>query len=533
MPERRLLILGAGFGGVFAAKRLRRRLPGDVAIEIVDDNNYFVFQPLLPEVAGGSVNVADAVVPLRSLLPGVTIREATILGIDLAERRVEVQQGMRGTLHVLACDHLVIALGQTVDLRRYPGLGEHALRMKDLADAFRLRNHVIDCLEQADIAADPELKRRLLTFVVVGGGLSGVETVGEIHDMIARALTFYPRINRRSVRMLLVEYQPRILPEVADGLAEYAARRLSRRGIEVITGVGVKSASRDAIELTDGRVVDAMTVVATVGNGPSPLVESLPVDRRRGRIVADRHLRVPGYEGVWTLGDAAWVPAGRDDEAATPPTAQAAVQQAEVLAANIQAATGGGALAAFEYRRKGQLASLGGRRGVADVYGFELSGFFAWVMWRFFYLVMLPGFATKVRVAVDWMLDALFPRNLVQIQQPSPQAVRKQRFRAGDVVYERGEVAGPLYLVVEGRLRRTSPGEEEAVLETGSLFGDGALHGERLRRATVTALENSYCLALERADLELLAGHLERLGLCLAGSGLGEPASEAQRGRPG
>lgn len=513
MPERqRVLILGAGFGGVYAAKHLARLAPVQVSVEIVDDNNYFVFQPLLPEVAGGSVNAADAVTPLRFLLPRARSAEAEVVGVDFAAREVEVVQGMRRRLRRIPYDHLVLALGQVTDLGRYPGLPEHALTMKDLPDAFRLRNHVIDCLEQADIAEDAALKRCMLTFVVIGGGLSGVETIGEVDGMLRRALKFYPRIRREEVRLVLVEYLPRILPEVARPLADYAFRELQRRGVEILTGLGVRSAARESVELTDGRVIEAFTVVATIGNGPTPLVRALPLPKEKGRIVTDRFLRVPGFAGVWALGDAARIPlADAGDPLPTaPPTAQAARQEAAVLARNIRAAITGEPLEPFSYHSRGQLASLGARRGVADLFGLQVTGFLGWVLWRSVYLGLLPGWTTRVRIAVDWTLDTIFPRNLVQIQQPLPQAVRRHRFRAGDVVFRRGEVTGPLYLVLEGAVA-LDEGVSARTVGRGGHFGRGVLKGERLRRHTARALEDTVCLVFARDDLDEFATSLEGL----------------------
>ncbi|MEW5729325.1 MAG: FAD-dependent oxidoreductase [Pseudomonadota bacterium] len=512
MPAR-VLILGGGFGGMFTARALARLPAGQVTVELVDEHNYFVFQPLLPEVAAGTLNPSDAVTPFRHLLPGVKVNEARVVGIDLAARRVEVVHPARRRVRAIAFDHLVIALGTRVDLSRFPGLSEHAFLMKDLADAFALRNHVIDCLEQADTTDDFALKRRLLTFAVIGGGLSGVETMGEIEDMISRALRSYPRIRRDEVRLVLAEFRPRILPEVPARLADYSHRALGRRGVEVITGAGVKAASAEAVELADGRVVETATIIATIGNSPHPLVAELPLPRQKGRVLTDHTLRVEGREDVWAIGDCAWIPLDGDEFPATPPTAQAARQEAAVLAHNLGVATGGrGGMRRFQYRSRGQLASLGGRRGVAEIGGRQLTGWPAWVLWRAAYLGMLPGKAFKLRVGFDWLLDSLIPRNLVQIAQTRPSAVRRARFRAGDEVYRRGDWAGPVYVVESGTFERLGGGGERAVIGPGGHFGQACMRGERLRQATVRALEESSCLTVERADFDTLAACLEGLG---------------------
>src|SRR5581483_4551028 len=284
MAKKKIIVIGGGFGGVFAAKALEKRGRGKLDVELVNANNYFVFQPLLPEVAASTIHSADAVVPLRQLLRRVQMRQAEVMGIDFAAKKVIVVQGTRRIPIDLYYDELVIALGTSVDLKRFPGLPEHALTMKDLADAHRLRTHVIGCLETADVTDDPEVKQQLLTFITVGAGFSGVETIAEVRELVRRALKYYPNIKEDEVRFYLIEYAPRILPTFPADLAAYATRRLEMHGIEVLTGVGTKSATGSAVELTDGRIIPTSTIVATIGNGPHPLVASLGLDMKWGRI---------------------------------------------------------------------------------------------------------------------------------------------------------------------------------------------------------------------------------------------------------
>ena len=230
------------------------------------------------------------------------------MGIDFAEKKVIVVQGARRVPVDLHYDEIVIALGTSVDLNRFPGLPEHALTMKDLADAHRLRTHVIGCLETADVTDDPEVKQQLLTFVAVGAGFSGVETIAEVRELVRRALKYYHNIRADEIRFYLIEYANRILPTFPADLAEYATQRLTIHGIEVLTGVGTKSATGTAVELTDGRIIPTSTIVATIGNGPHPLVSTLGLDMQWGRIKTDQFMRVPGRDGVWALGDAALIP---------------------------------------------------------------------------------------------------------------------------------------------------------------------------------------------------------------------------------
>lgn len=513
MEKKKVLILGGGFGGVFAAKALERLRRGKLDVELINSNNYFVFQPLLPEVAAASIHSADAVVPLRQLLRRVQVRQAEVMGIDFAKKSVIVVQGTRRIPIDLAYDELVLALGTSVDLNRFPGLPEHALTMKDLSDAHRLRTHVIGCLETADVTDDPEVKRQLLSFVVVGAGFSGVETVAEVRELARRALKYYPNIRADEVRFYLIEYANRILPTFPADLAEYATRRLTIHGIEVLTGVGTKSATGTAVELTDGRIIPTSTIVATIGNGPHPLVSSLGLDLQWGRIKTDRFMRVPGQDGVWALGDAALIPLvespGEEPAHYATQTAQFAVREGRQLADNIIAKIEGKELKPFAYTSKGSLASLGMSKAVADVYGVKLSGTLAWLLWRGFYLSFLPGFAAKFRVGVTWLLNSVMPANIVQIQS-TPPATRYVHYRKGDRVFEPGMLIDGFYTVVKGSYRLTidnpATGEHfEKLFGPGDHFGERVLLRSALRTGLVVALEDGVLLFIAQKDFTRLA----------------------------
>jgi NADH:quinone reductase (non-electrogenic) len=506
VEKKKVLVIGGGFGGVFAAKALERQGRGKLDVELVNANNYFVFQPLLPEVAAASIHSADAVVPLRQLLRRVQIRQAEVMGIDFDEKKVIVVQGTKRIPIDLHYDELVIALGTGVDLNRFPGLPEHALTMKDLADAHRLRTHVIGCLETADVTEDPEVKRQLLTFVVVGAGFSGVETVAETRELVRRALKYYPNIRDDEVRFYLIEYANRILPTFPADLAEYATQRLQIHGIEVLTGVGTKAATGTAVELTDGRIIPTSTIVATIGNGPHRLVETLGLDLHWARIKTDRFMRVPGHDGVWALGDAALIPLvdepGEDPLLYATQTAQFAVREGRQLAGNILAKLAGKPLKPFAYTSKGSLASLGMSKAVADVYGFKLSGTLAWLLWRGFYLSFLPGFAAKFRVGVTWLINSVMPPNIVQIQS-NPPATRYVHYRKGDKVFEPGMLIDGFYTVIKGAFKLTIDNAEtgehfEKVFGPGEHFGERVLVRSALRTGLVVALEDGVLLFIEQ-----------------------------------
>ena len=513
MAKKKVLVIGGGFGGVFAAKSLERLGRGKLDVELVNANNYFVFQPLLPEVAASSIHSADAVVPLRQLLRRLQVRQAEVMGIDFKAKKVIVMQGARRVPVDLYYDELVLALGTGVDLNRFPGLAEHALTMKDLADAHRVRTHVIGCLETADVTDDPAIKQQLLSFVTVGAGFSGVETIAEVRELVRRALKYYTNIRPDEIKFYLIEYAQRILPTFPADLADYATRRLEMHGIEVLTGVGTKSATGSAVELTDGRIIPTSTIVATIGNGPHPLVATLGLDMQWGRIKTDRFMRVPGHDGLWALGDAALIPLADDPDddplLYATQTAQFAVREGKQLASNIVAEIDGEELKPFAYTSKGSLASLGMSKAVADVYGVKLSGTLAWLLWRGFYLSFLPGFTAKLRVGINWLVNSVMPPNIVQIQE-APPATRYIHYRKGDRVFEPGMLIDGFYTVVRGSFRLTIDNPEtgehfEKVFGPGDHFGERVLLRSALRTGLVVSLEDSVVLFIAQKDFTRFA----------------------------
>ena len=514
----KILILGGGFGGVFAAKRLAKIAPPGTDIRLISENNYFTFQPLLPEVAAGALGASDAVTPLRVLLPTVRTVQGEIRNIDLDNKTVSYVQGSKRRMKTSTYDHVVLALGQAVNLRRVPGMCEHAYPVKHSAHALRLRNHVINCLEYADSIDDEDVKRRLLTFVVVGAGFSGVETIGEMKDMIDRSLKYYPNIAPSDVRMLLIEFAGRILGELPESLADYAVKRLEKQGIELWLNTGVKSATATTVEVADGRVVETSTIVATIGNGPSPLVEALDVVKERGRMVVDGQMRIVGKDGAWALGDAALIPLKDHTEDAphyAPPTAQFAVREGVHLADNLIALMKGEELKQFHYEPKGAMASIGNYRAVASLMGVNLHGVFAWLLWRTFYLGMIPGLVTKLRVVVDWALDLFAPRNMGQVQEVKQASARFMRYSKDQDVFEPGMIADGFYTIVSGSFKLTvdnaDGGHFERIYTVGEHFGERVLFRGNQRTGRVTALEDGEVMRMDRDDFWRLASSFPRL----------------------
>ncbi len=416
--ERRIVILGGGFGGVFAAKRLERIFAGskDVEILLISEKNYLLFTPMLPEVPSSSIEAKHIVSPIRAFLRKANFMNAEVLSIDLRERTVSSSHCPAcGTVN-LSFDHLVLAFGSSTNFLGLPGVSEHALPMKTLSDAMSLRNHIIDLFEHADMQMSPEARKAMLTFVVAGGGFAGVETVAEIGDFIHTAGRFYRRIRPEDVRMVLVHSGPRILPEISESLGEYAAQELRKSGVEIFFKTKVASATPRVVELTNGETISTRTLIWTAGVTPSPLLATLPCARnKRGQVLVNEFLEVPGHPGVWALGDCAEI---RDPETGQPypPTAQHAIREGKVIAENIAASIQPGPKRSFRYKPLGFLASLGRRSAVAEILGFRFSGFIAWWLWRTIYLLKLPSLERKVRVAIDWTLDLIFPRDIALLK---------------------------------------------------------------------------------------------------------------------
>jgi NADH:ubiquinone reductase (H+-translocating) len=409
---RRVLILGGGFGGVYAALELEKVLARHEELEVtlVTRDNFFLFTPMLHEVAAGDLELNTIVNPLRRLLNRVNTFVGNVEAIDLDARNVQVSHGLDGHTHDLPYDHLVLALGSSTNFFGLPGVEHCALTVKSLSDAVLLRNRLITHLEEASSECAAGSRQPLMTFVVAGAGFAGVETLGGINDFVREALRFYPNVHADNLRMVLVTPDEVILPELGPELGAYAQRKLAERGVEIITGAKVRGVKNDVVELSDGRTIPASTLIWTAGTAPNPLVAALPVPNRGGRVLVNEYLEVPGWPGVWALGDSALVPDPRSG-GFHPPTAQHALREGRTVARNVAAAIFGGAKKPFRFSTLGQLAAIGRRTGVANVFGIKFSGFVAWWLWRTIYLSKLPRFEKKVRVALDWTLDLCFAKD--------------------------------------------------------------------------------------------------------------------------
>jgi NADH dehydrogenase len=413
---RRVLILGGGFGGVYAALELERVLRGrsDVEVTLVARDNYFLFTPMLHEVAASDLEMNTIVNPLRKLLRRVKTFTGNIETIDLKKKCVAVSHGFDSHVHELSYDHLVIALGSSTNFFGLPGLKDVALTIRTLNDAIELRNRLITHLEEANSECAADGRQPLLTFVVAGAGFAGVETIGGINDLVREAIRFYPNLKPELVRTVLISSEEFILPELGQKLGAYAQTKLAARGVEIITKERVTAIREGVVELSNGQQIYADTLVWAAGNGSNPLIAALPIPKNTGRIVVNEYLEVEAFPGVWALGDCSLVPDGKTGRF-HPPTAQHALREGRCAARNIAAAILGRRKESFRFATLGQLAAIGHRTGVANVFGLNFSGFLAWWLWRTVYLLKLPRFEKKVRVALDWTLDLFFSKDFARV----------------------------------------------------------------------------------------------------------------------
>jgi NADH dehydrogenase len=414
-----VVIAGGGFGGLYAARRLERRLPRHSArIIVVSDVNFLLYTPLLPGAAAGSLEPRHVVVPIREELEWADLLLGRVTGADPGVNEVYVRT-LDQRDETLRYDQLVVALGSVSRVLPIPGLAEHALGFKSLADGIALRNRALLNLEIAESLPDDESRREYLTFVFVGAGYAGVEGIAELQDYVNDTIEKYPRCLGAGTRWILVEMLDQIMPEIPASLAEFAARELRARGIDLRTGTRLERMDERSVALSTGEQVAARTVCWTAGVKPPAIVKELGLPlTEHGRIDVDATMRVRGQDNVWAIGDAAAVPdPAQARKAPSPPTAQHAIRQGRVVGSNVAAALAGKKPRPFRYRTLGVFVDLGQHKAVATILGMPLRGFPAWFAARTYHLAMMPGVARRVRLAVDWTVGLIFGRASAELGQ--------------------------------------------------------------------------------------------------------------------
>jgi NADH:ubiquinone reductase (H+-translocating) len=409
-----VVIAGGGFGGAAAAHELERVMPKQSArLALVNETNFALYTPFLPEAAAGTLEPRHVVTPLREMVKRTYLRIGAIVGHD-PEAKTVTLRAKYGETETMPYDQLLLALGSTSRVLPVPGLAQHAVGFKSLADAIYLRNHVVETLEEANATEDPRRREELLTYVFVGGGYAGLEALAELQDFAADAMDCYPRARLHGMRWVLVEATGRVLPEIDRELAEYALRELRGRGIDIRLETTLEEVTGETARLSTGEVLPTRTVVWTAGVKAQPILAelNLPLDER-GRVPVDSYLRVQGMDSVWAIGDCAAAPDPRGGTC--PPTAQHAVRQGPVVARNIAAELGIGSPKPFDYRSQASFVNLGRYKAVGRIGDRTFRGFPAWWLARSYHMSQIPGAARKFRAVLDWSAGLPFRRDIAEV----------------------------------------------------------------------------------------------------------------------
>lgn len=473
------------------AQTLRREFRrNDADLVLFNRENHLVFSPLLADAVGSSLNLQDVIVPLRQLLPDVVCRTEEVLHVDLARNEVEFVSH-DGSPARLGFDHVVIAAGNISNLNVVPGMADHAFPLKTVGDAAVLRTHVLQQLERAEVCDDPERRRWYLSFIVVGGGYSGVEAAGEINDLVRGSLRFFHRIRPDDVSVTLIHSRDQLLPEISPPLRQFARVKMQAAGVTMQLNARVTLATGEGVGLKDG-FVRGGTIVCTIGSTAAPFVERMDSPKEKGRLLTEPDLRLRGRANAWAVGDCAAI-VNAHDGSPSPPTGQFAERQGRQCAQNIARVLRGEPTRPFSFRVLGQLCSIGGHSAVAELLGLRLSGFWAWFTWRGVYLFKLPSWGRRIQVGADWAWLLLFPRDLACIRTDPTERVTHAHYEPGDFILKQGDPPANFYVIESGEVevvRATDEkpdGEVIAVLGAGSFFGEQALLNNRPRSATVRA----------------------------------------------
>ncbi|MCM2276414.1 MAG: FAD-dependent oxidoreductase, partial [Candidatus Didemnitutus sp.] len=491
MARTRIVIIGGGFGGVKCARTLCDELRrNDAELVLFNKENHLVFSPLLADAVGSSLNLQDVIVPLRQLLPGVVCRTEEVHHVDLDANEIEFE-GPDGLPRQMSYDHVVVACGAVSNLNVVPGMADHAFPLKTVGDAAVLRTQVLQQLERAEVCEDPERKRWFCSFIVVGGGYSGVEAAGEINDLVRGSLRFYHHIRPEDVSVTLLHSRAQLLPEISPQLREFARERMQAAGVKMHLNCRVQLATGEGVGTCDG-FVRGGTIVCTIGSTTAPIVGRMNAPREKGRLLTEPDLRVRGRTNAWAVGDCAVVLNAHDGQP-SPPTGQFAERQGRQCAQNILRTLRAAPTRPFSFRVLGQLCSIGGHRAVAEMFGLRLSGFIAWFVWRGVYLFKLPSWGRRIQVGADWAWLLLFPRDLAHIRTDTTERVTHAFFAPGDFIMRQGDPPANFYVIEAGevevlRANETHPeGEIIATLGPGSFFGEQALLNNQPRTASIRA----------------------------------------------
>jgi len=488
----RVVVIGGGFAAVQFAKTLRSKLrASECDILLFSRENHMVFHPLLADVAGASINADAAAAPLRQMLPGIECRTERVQRLDLHSSEIEFDDGT-GALSRLHYDHVVIACGAESNLGIIPGMTDHAFGFKVMRDAIDLRQHIVQQMEHAEAATDPERRRWHLSFIIVGAGFSGVEAGGEINELVRSSTRFYRNFGKEDVVVTLVHSQDQILPEVAPKLREFARKKMEKAGVTILLNTRAVAATLEGVQLDNGQMLSGGTIACTIGTAPSQIIQTLDVPKERGRIRTAPDMRIEGQASAWAIGDCAYIVNAFDNKP-SPTTAQFAERQGRQAALNLVRVVKGEPTQSFYFKALGQLCSIGGYQAVAEMLGIHISGFVAWLLWRGVYLFKLPTWSRRIKVGLDWSWDLLFPRDLGFLNTDATRQSTHAFYRPGDFIQHQGEPARVFSIIEDGQvevLQKDSRATETkviGVLGKGDFFGESALLGNRPHETSIRA----------------------------------------------
>lgn len=409
--QKKLVIIGGGFAGVKLASQLEKTLPEDWDIYLLSKTNFITYNPLLPEVIGASILPGHVQAPVRLILKRTRIRMVTVDIIDYDAKEVYYHNDRKAKL---SYDQLVLAAGVQANTEMLPGLHEHTLPLKTVGDALYIRNRVIERLEQATIHPDEKRRKELTSFVVLGGGFSGVETAGELDDFLKSAQRYYKNVRREDCRIVIVHSGNRLLPELTEKLSTNTFKNFTKRNIDILMNERATKIENEKVILQSGKEIIGATIICTIGTAPHAFIKNDALPSERGKIVTQPDMSVSGADGIWAMGDCALVPNEKSGQM-SPPTAQFADRQATVLAKNIVAKLSGKETKPFSYKPIGMLASIGHNKAVAEVFGMRFSGLVGFMMWRGVYLLKVPTLARKVRLFLEWNWAMFFPPDIAHL----------------------------------------------------------------------------------------------------------------------
>ncbi len=503
-PE--VLFLGGGYLTIYAMKVLRKPIKnGEISATVVDKDNYHNFHGLIPEMLVGRVKPSNIISPSRKLFQPARFIKATIEEIDVENRSVGVRRSLDDRAFELDYDHLVLDIGSVDDLSRYRGIAEHAMKLKDYWDCFHVRNHLFQMMELGEAETDPDLRRRLLTFLVAGGNFAGIEVSSHILTSFRKlARTHYTGIDPDEIRVMVVHSGDRILPELdakQPGVVDYAEDYLEGIGLEIRRDTKLEAATPEEAVLSTGERIQTETIISCTGTAVSPLLDQLPYDRLDdGRVISNEYGQVEGTETIWAGGDCAAVP--DPSGGYCPPLAVYAMTAGKTIGTNVLRYTRDRSMDPYSFPGLGDACVLGGNKAVGHLKGVPFTGFIGWIIWRSFMIFYLPSWDRRIRVVFDWLMELFLGRDIVSMTHDDAIGIESVLYEPGQSIVKQGEVGRSMFLIREGEVEIVyeQPDGEERVgtLGPGDHFGEQAVFKNVNRTATVRATSETRLLRLHR-----------------------------------